>query len=93
MPGLRRCSVWRERHAVKGEERRRHHLDGVVVELGGDAAALDLLGLQHAREDLAAASFAVRQRPLGGDAIGHVHEHAPDLVHLVRPVPDREHSS
>ena len=61
------------------------------MELRRDAAPLDLLGLQHAPEDLAAAPFAVGQRSLGGDAIGHVHEHAPDVVDLVRPVPDREH--
>jgi hypothetical protein len=61
------------------------------VKLRGDPAALHLLGLQHAGEDLSAALLADGQRPLGGDAIGHVQEQAADLLDPVDGVTHREH--
>ena len=63
--GPTRCLLADERHPVHRHHRGDHHLDGVVVELGRDPAALHLLGMQHAREHLPPAALALAQRPLG----------------------------
>ncbi len=66
---------------LEAEVHRRHHLDGVVVHVGGNAAALLLLGIHDARQQPAAALVGATQRgerlvELGG-ALAH-----PRLQHL-----------
>jgi hypothetical protein len=75
---------------VHREQGRGHHLHRVVVQLGGDAAALILLGLQHPCQDLAAVTLALGQRPLRHDALGDVREDAGDELDGAAAPADRE---
>ena len=70
--------IRRTDHPVEPEERRRHHLDRVVVKLAGDAVALLLLGRDHRRQDAQALPLALAQEPLRCPAVGDVGDDALD---------------